>query len=137
MDNLTALFKALSDKNRLKVVAALMKYEELCACQIIELMQVTGATVSRHMGVLIASGLIDSRKEGRWVYYRICRELIEFTGLLHWMEEQLVNDSEIVSDAKTLSELMACNPEDISRKQRSDACCTNNEKQRREIDYQR
>lgn len=65
MDNLTALFKALADRNRLRIVGALLKYDELCACQIIELMQVTGATVSRYIGVLIASGLIGSRKDGR------------------------------------------------------------------------
>ena len=126
MDNITALFKALSDRNRLRIVAALMKYEELCACQIIELMQVTGATVSRHMGVLTGSGLVASRKEGRWVYYRMRREQTAFTGLVLWMEKQLINDSDIERDALTLAEILACDPEDISRKQRSDACCASN-----------
>jgi ArsR family transcriptional regulator len=128
MDNITALFKALSDRNRLRIVAALMRYEELCACQIIELMQVTGATVSRHMGLLIGSGLVASRKEGRWVYYRMRREQVEFTGLVQWMEKQLMNDPDIVRDGKTLAAILACDPEDISRKQRSDACCAGNEK---------
>jgi ArsR family transcriptional regulator len=103
-----------------------MKYEELCACQIIELMQVTGATVSRHMGVLLGSGLVASRKEGRWVYYRMRREQVEFNGLVQWMEKQFINDPDIVRDAKTLAEILACDPEDISRKQRSDACCASN-----------
>ena len=71
MEKLTALFKALSDRNRLRIIAALLKHRELCACQLTELIQVTGATASRHMGVLIASGLVDRRKDGRWVYYRI------------------------------------------------------------------
>ncbi len=126
MDNITALFKALSDRNRLRIVAALLQYEELCACQIIELMQVTGATVSRHMGLLIGSGLVASRKEGRWVYYRMCRERVEFTGLVQWMEKQLINDPDIVRDGKTLAAILACDPEDISRKQRSDVCCAGN-----------
>ncbi|MEE4166175.1 MAG: metalloregulator ArsR/SmtB family transcription factor [Desulfocapsaceae bacterium] len=128
MVKLTVLFKALSDQNRLRIVAALMTYEELCACQIIELMQVTGATVSRHMGVLIASGLVDSRKDGRWVYYRMRRELDEFTGLIQWMEKQLTNDSDITRDEKTLAKILACDPEDICRKQRSDKCCAGDEK---------
>ena len=63
MDKLTAIFKALSDRNRLRIVSALMKCDELCACQLTELIQVTGATASRHMGVLISSGLVDSRKD--------------------------------------------------------------------------
>lgn len=127
MDNVTALFKALSDRNRLRVIAALMRYDELCACQIIELMQVTGATVSRHMGVLIASGLVDSRKEGRWVYYRMRRQ-VAFTALLGWLEQQLAKDSDIARDATTLAEILACDPEEISRKQRGDTCCGNTEK---------
>lgn len=126
MDNVIALFKALSDRNRLRIVAALMHYKELCACQIIELMGVTGATVSRHMGVLIASGLVDSRKAGRWVYYRMRREKAEFTGLVRWIEKQLGNDSDIACDAKKLAEILSCDPEEISRKQRSDSCCVNN-----------
>ncbi len=128
MDNLIALFKALSDRNRLRIVAALMKYEELCACQIIELMQVTGATVSRHMGVLIASDFIDNRKDGRWVYYRLRRELVEFASLVQWIEKRLANDSDIARDAKKLAEILACDPEDISRQQRNDACHASSEK---------
>ena len=126
LDNITALFKALSDRNRLRIVAALMQYEELCACQIIELMQVTGATVSRHMGVLLGCGLVASRKEGRWVYYRMRRERAAFSGLMQWLENQLVNDPDIVRDGKTLAAILACDPEDVSRKQRSDACCASN-----------
>lgn len=123
MDNLTALFKALSDRNRLRVVSALLKYEELCACQLTELMQVTGATVSRHMGVLVTSGLVTSRKDGRWVYYRLCQEQAEFFGLVQWIKTQLTNDPDSASDAKTLAEIIACDPEDICRRQRGDRCC--------------
>ncbi|MEE4254895.1 MAG: metalloregulator ArsR/SmtB family transcription factor [Desulfuromusa sp.] len=126
MDDLTALFKALSDRNRLRILAVLMKNQELCACQLIELMQVTGATVSRHMGVLLASGLITSRKDGRWVYYRMRPEQVEFAGLVSWIEKQLTNDLVIERDAKTLAEILACDPEDISRRQRGDTCYTTN-----------
>lgn len=126
MDNLTALFKALADRNRLRIVIALLQYEELCACQVIELVQLTGATVSRHMAVLIASGLIGSRKDGRWVHYRLRRELVEFTPLVLWLETQLANDAQAISDAKTLTEILACDPEDISRRQRDDSYCPKN-----------
>lgn len=123
MDKLTALFKALSDRNRLRIVAALLRQDELCACQVTELIQVTGATASRHMGVLIASGLVDSRKDGRWVYYRIRREQTDTAVLLRWIESQLSRDPDIALDAKTLDEITSCAPEDLCRKQRGDACC--------------
>lgn len=127
MKNLTALFKALSERNRLRIVAALLKYEELCACQLTELIQVTGATASRHMGVLIASGLVVSRKEGRWVYYRIRREQANFGLLLSWIESQLRNDADMALDGKALDEITSCEPEDLCRKQRGDECCPKKE----------
>lgn len=123
MNTLTTLFKALSDQNRLRILAALIKYKELCACQIIELMQVTGATVSRHMGVLIASGLVDSRKESRWVYYRLRRETVELMAVVRWIEQQLANDPDITRDAKTLDKILTYEPEEISRRQRSGGWC--------------
>lgn len=122
MDKLTALFKALSDRNRLRIVAALLKHDELCACQLTELIQVTGATASRHMGVLISSGLVDSRKEGRWVYYRIRREQADGGVLVSWIKSQLSRDPDIALDAKTLDEITSCEPEDLCRKQRGDEC---------------
>ena len=54
--------KALSDRNRLRVVAALMNTSELCACQISELLGVSGATASRHMDLLIRAGLRNRSK---------------------------------------------------------------------------
>lgn len=130
MENFIALFKALSDQNRLRIVAALLKYDELCACQIIELMQLTGATISRHMGVLIASGLIGSRKDGRWVHYRLRREMIEFTPLVQWLETQLAGDKQIADDAEILAKILACDPEDISRRQRDESCCPRENKRK-------
>ncbi len=122
MNKLTAIFKALSDRNRLRIVAALLKQDELCACQLTELIQVTGATASRHMGVLISSGLVDSRKDGRWVYYRLCRKQTDLGILIDWVESQLSNDPDAISDATTLTDITSCEPEDLCRKQRGDVC---------------
>ena len=66
MEWMTSIFKALSDRNRLRAVSPLMQVNELCACQITERLQVTGATASRHMGVLISAGLVCRKKDGRW-----------------------------------------------------------------------
>ncbi len=123
MEKLTALFKALSDRNRLRIVSALLKHDELCACQLTELIQVTGATASRHMGVLIASGLVESRKDGRWVYYRICREQTELSVLMSWIESRLKGNPDIALDEKKMDEITSWEPEDICRKQRGDDCC--------------
>jgi len=107
MERLSALFKALSDRNRLRIMMALTRHQELCACQITELIQVTGATASRHMGILISSGLVDSRKEGRWVYYRLCRHNQGLDFFIQWIETQLQEDRNAAADAASLERILA------------------------------
>jgi ArsR family transcriptional regulator, arsenate/arsenite/antimonite-responsive transcriptional repressor len=64
------VFGALSDEHRLRMLFAL-RHGELCVCQLIELMGLSPSTVSKHLSILRDAGLLDSRKEGRWVYYRV------------------------------------------------------------------
>ena len=61
--------KALADSSRVRVLCALRE-NELCVCQIVELLGLATSTVSKHMSILRQAGLVASRKEGRWVYYR-------------------------------------------------------------------
>ena len=123
MDKLTAIFKALSDRNRLRIVSALMKYDELCACQLTELIQVASATASRHMGVLISSNIVESRKDGRWVYYRLSKEQSDLGSLFDWIEQQLSNEPAAKLDEKELKNITARDPEDLCREQRGAKCC--------------
>ena len=62
--------KALADGNRLRVLMALTG-GELCVCQIVELLQLAPSTVSKHMSILRQARLVESRKDGRWMYYRL------------------------------------------------------------------
>jgi len=100
------ILKALSDRNRLRIASALMSQEELCACHIIELLQVTGATASRHMGRLIRSGLVQSRKAGRWVHYRLTATFP--APLFQWLETEVLTDPGIKADRKALIKITAC-----------------------------
>ncbi len=123
MEKLLSVFKALSDRNRLRVFAALTTYKELCACQIIELLEITGATASRHMSTLLASGLVISRKEGRWVYYSLNNKNPLFTSVLEWILHEFENDSIIEEDRKILTKITTWKPEDLCRKHRGEKCC--------------
>lgn len=123
MKNLTATFNALSDRNRLRMAAALMQYDELCACQLVELIQVKGATASKHMGVLINSGLVTRRKQGKWVYYSLNRQEGPMGAFLTWLETELRNDVEFAADAKQLAAITLYEPEELCRKQRGTQCC--------------
>ncbi|MEI8206540.1 MAG: metalloregulator ArsR/SmtB family transcription factor [Kiritimatiellales bacterium] len=100
------VLKALSDRNRLRVVAALMHQEELCACHIIELLEVTGATASRHMGLLIRADLVQSRKAGRWVHYRLTDTFP--APLFQWLETEVQTDPDIKADRKALIKITTC-----------------------------
>jgi ArsR family transcriptional regulator len=70
------LFRALSDPNRLAIID-MIKTEEKCACKILEELQITQPTLSHHMKILCDSGLVNSRREGKWMHYSINKELFE------------------------------------------------------------
>ena len=64
------IFKALSDPSRLKIID-ILSCGEKCACDILEHFEFTQPTLSHHMKVLIDCGLVESRKEGTWNYYKL------------------------------------------------------------------
>ena len=123
METLTATLKALSDQNRLRILVALMQHEELCACQLTELLEIAGATVSRHLGVLHTAGLVKNRKDGRWMYYSLGDNIAYSQPVLAWIKEKAADCERIQQDSAKLAEILRCDPEDICRKQRGKACC--------------
>lgn len=122
METTLEILKALSDRNRSRVVAALGRYDELCACQVTELLQVSGATASRHMGILQKAGLVGSRKDGRWVYYFLAKpEGAE--PLFQWLENSLMTSDQVKNDFQALEKIVGMTREDLCRMQRGEACC--------------
>jgi len=69
-------FKALSDKVRFTILEMLIG-GELCACKILERLNITQPTLSYHMKILCESGLIEERRDGSWMKYRLRLEAIE------------------------------------------------------------
>jgi DNA-binding transcriptional ArsR family regulator len=67
---LEAVFTGLADSIRLKILVLLAK-EELCACEVMAALDLTQPTTSHHLGILERSGLVASRREGKWVFYRV------------------------------------------------------------------
>lgn len=67
------LFKALADETRLRIVA-LLAHGELCVCHLEEALRLSQPKVSRHLATLRAAGLVEDRREGTWVYYRLIRQ---------------------------------------------------------------
>ena len=71
MKNLSAIFKALSDETRLAMLALLLRHEELCVCDFVEVLGITQSKASRHLRYLLNAGLLQDRRDALWVHYRI------------------------------------------------------------------
>ena len=67
---LAVIFKALGDERRIQLLK-LLKSGEQCACKLQESMGLSQPTLSHHMKILCESGLVEARKEGKWMYYSI------------------------------------------------------------------
>jgi ArsR family transcriptional regulator len=118
MREILAVMKALADENRLRVVVALQG-RELCLCQIVELLGLANSTVSRHMSILHQARIVESRKDGRWSYFRLAREneSPEAAAAASLAMNSLERDDKIRSDAKQLKQILKMNPEVLCRKQ--------------------
>lgn len=64
------VFKAFCDENRLQILE-MLRGGEKCACVLLENLQISQSTLSHHMKILCDSGIVASRKEGKWTYYSI------------------------------------------------------------------
>lgn len=116
MEKTLNIAKALADGNRMRVIGALMENDELCVCQLTEMLRLAAATVSRHMSVLQNARLVQNRKEGRWVFYRL---VDTFPGLLRqWLIDSISNSPEIAADRRNLLTILSCEPDDLCRQQR-------------------
>ena len=111
--------KALSDSSRLRVLAMLMEHDELCVCQVTALLNLSTATVSKHMSLLHGAHLVDSRKEGRWVYYRLSESFPE--SLRDWVSDGLSRSAVAEADRQALEDILACDRTDLCRCQRPSA----------------
>lgn len=121
MESTLHIAKALADGNRMRVVSALMAHDELCVCQIVEMLRLATATVSRHMSILQNARLVKSRKEGRWVYYRLAGTFPE--TLRSWLSESLASSLETKADLTLLDQVLSCDPEELCRHQKERKEC--------------
>jgi len=98
------LFKALADPTRLEIVD-MVSGGELCACEILARFSITQPSLSHHMKVLCACGLVRGRKEGKWTYYSLDTETAQLA-------------------ASALSEATSCTEGRVGRKAVcEEACC--------------
>ncbi|HCP14419.1 MAG TPA: transcriptional regulator [Peptococcaceae bacterium] len=76
------MMKALGDEARIKIFVMLSKGEE-CACKLLDELSITQPTLSYHMKILCDSGLVEGRRDGKWMRYSLKAEVLaELIGFL-------------------------------------------------------
>ena len=112
-----AVSKALNDETRIRVLLAL-EADELCLCQIVDLVGLAPSTLSKHVNLLTDAGLVQRRKQGRWHYFRLAGDgaPAEVAQALDWVLGAVRKDPVIRKDAirlrgilrKDLQETASC-----------------------------
>jgi DNA-binding transcriptional ArsR family regulator len=112
------LSKALADANRVRLLL-ILRQGELCACQLTELFGLAPSTMSKHLSILYQAGLVNTRKNGRWVYYsRPGKEAPPpIRAALEWIDLSVAASEQAAADARRLKEVLKINPTDLCRKQ--------------------
>jgi ArsR family transcriptional regulator, arsenate/arsenite/antimonite-responsive transcriptional repressor len=118
MRDLMAVLKALADENRVRALAALVP-GELCVCQIVELLGLAPSTVSKHMAILRHARLVESRKEGRWMFYCLAGNdaSVEAKKLTAMVSKLLAADPQTHADAKRLAQILKIDRDELWRRQ--------------------
>lgn len=105
-----SFFRALADRTRLRLIN-LMGSDEVCVCFFVEILKTNQPKISRHLAYLRRSGIVDARRDGQWIHYRIVKpadpdaEQI-LTDVITW----LANDPEMQRDRQRLVKI-CCAPQ--------------------------
>lgn len=100
------LFSLLSDETRLRCLLLLRKEQELCVCELVQVIESSQPKISRHLALLRRSNLLEDERRGQWVYYRLHRELPRWAGqLLTSVLEECKDKTPFRSDLKKLHQL--------------------------------
>ena len=129
MNEFMTITKALADKNRVRAVMFLDGVE-LSLCQIIEMLGLKPSTVSKHMSILVQAGLVETRKQGRWHFYKLPGKNSSLPSppsppshpvrlTLGWLQEALKGDKEIAKDRRRLKSVLKIDREELCRHYKS------------------
>jgi ArsR family transcriptional regulator len=101
--SLDLLFRALADSTRLRLLN-LIADREICVCYFVEILRISQPKVSRHLAYLRRAGIVASRREGRWMHYRLATPKdTAAASILHETLKHLKKKPEMRRDVSRLS----------------------------------
>lgn len=107
MENDLEVFKACADQTRLRVLL-LLSERELCVCELVEVLTMPQGKISRHLAVLKHADLVQSRREGTWIYYALRKPDTGLQKRLHtYLRAASLEHTKAVEDLQRLDELAA------------------------------
>jgi DNA-binding transcriptional ArsR family regulator len=107
------VLKALAHPVRLRILA-MLRSGELCLCQMTAVLGLAASTVSAHLSDLKRAGLVEERKDGRWVFHRLAGGK-EAAGHLAPIWKSVAQDPQIEGDARLLRDLRRVSVEELCR----------------------
>jgi DNA-binding transcriptional ArsR family regulator len=105
------VLKAMGHPVRLRILA-MLRGGELCVCQMTALLELATSTVSAHLADLKRAGLVNERKDGRWVFYRLTDEE---PPVLASVWETVSRDRQVQADARLLRQIRKVDIEELCR----------------------
>lgn len=122
LESLANLFQALGDPTRLRILGLLLT-GEVCVCHIHESLRIPQPKASRHLAYLRRAGLVETRREGLWVYYRLRETSEPVTATIRQVVAHALGHLDVVHrDADRLQKKTGCcMPERLGTPQL--ACC--------------
>ena len=105
----TQFFKCLADETRLRCLVLLQRRGELCVCELTQALQMSQPKISRHLALLRTCRLLQDRRQGAWVYYRLHPALPDWAlAVLKAALEGLADQAMFMEDAARLAVPVAC-----------------------------
>jgi len=119
VSSLARVHKALGDETRLRIANLLAHRGELCVCDVESILQVSQSKASRHLNHLKHAGVVEDRRDGTWIYYRLAPKALPLLrSALREIKKALADDEQAKQDlvrAESSQRAPACAPIEVAR----------------------
>lgn len=108
LDELETVFKALADTTRLRILA-LLTTGEVCVCNVHDTLKIAQPKASRHLAYLRKAGLVETRRDGLWIHYRLAKRSNQVIAAVEDAVRHALAHSQVVRrDLERLAKQTGC-----------------------------